>query len=174
MSDFQSSEQVGQEIQPFAGTPQQDVGASQPTQVPNAMSSSAPAEPSKSAVAEPQSQPQPQPQAQASSQGAPPQQNIYITQQVQQGAPSVVVLAPPKSVMTALVLTFFFGPLGMFYSTVVGAIVMIIAAIVIGALTLGMGLFLIWPVSMVWGALAASNANKLAMANVTMTQNAPR
>ena len=171
MSEDRSNEQPGQQIQRFTDAPQQGVGAPQPVHTLDATSTDAPST-SPTMGADPQPQPQPQPQA--SFQAAPPTQNIYITQQVQQSAPAVVVLSPPKSVVTALVLTFFFGPLGMFYSTVLGAVVMIVAALVIGPLTLGIGLFLIWPLSMVWGAVAAANANKQATANVTMAQNAPR
>jgi|GEM_PF-2824207 len=169
MSEDRSNEPVGQQIQRFTEAPQHEVGANQPAHVLNEMSADAPAAPPKIG-AEPQPQPQPQPASQA----VPPTQNIYITQQVQQSAPAVVMLSPPQSVVTALVLTFFFGPLGMLYSTVLGAVVMIVAALVIGPLTLGIGLFLIWPLSMVWGAMAAANANKKATANVTMAQNAPR
>jgi len=70
--------------------------------------------------------------------------------------------APPtdKSVAAALVLTFFFGPFGLFYVTVVGAIVMVIVAIIVGILTLGFGLFIIWPITMLWAALTASKMHQ--------------
>lgn len=42
----------------------------------------------------------------------------------------VVINAPRKSVFVAFLLTFFFGPLGMFYSTVGGAIFMLLISIV--------------------------------------------
>jgi hypothetical protein len=62
-----------------------------------------------------------------------------------------------RSVGAALVLTFFFGPLGLLYVSVLGAILLTILAIIVAVLTLGLGLVLIWPVSMIWAALAASN-----------------
>lgn len=65
-----------------------------------------------------------------------------------------------KSVGASLVLTFFFGPLGMFYSTVIGAVVMLVLYLVIGLITLGLGLIVLHPIAMVWGAVAVSNHNK--------------
>ena len=44
----------------------------------------------------------------------------------------VVVLPPQKSVGLAFILTFFFGPLGMLYSTVSGAMIMMGVAIIGG------------------------------------------
>ena len=65
-----------------------------------------------------------------------------------------------KSVGASLVLTFLFGPLGMFYSTVVGAIIMLVLYIVVGIITLGLGLIVLHPIAMIWGAVAVSNYNK--------------
>ena len=65
-----------------------------------------------------------------------------------------------KSVAVALLLTFLFGPFGMFYSTPVGGLVMLGVDTligVLGAFTFGFGwlLFLLsWPVKMVWAAMA--------------------
>jgi hypothetical protein len=79
--------------------------------------------------------------------------------------PTVVVLAPQKSVGLAFLLTFFFGPLGMLYSTVSGALVMlaglVIGTVFIGIVTFGLGLILYWPLvwvaSIIWGCVAAGN-----------------
>lgn len=72
------------------------------------------------------------------------------------------LLVPGKSVGVALVLTFFFGPLGMLYSTVFGAMVMLIVLFVAGWLVFGPFWLLFWPLawagSMVWGALAAAKS----------------
>ena len=62
-----------------------------------------------------------------------------------------------KSVFLALVLTFFFGPLGLFYASASGAVVLIVAAAVGVVPTLGYVLIFVWPASMVWGAIAANN-----------------
>ncbi len=63
-----------------------------------------------------------------------------------------------KSVVLSLVLTFFFGPFGMLYSTVIGAIVMLVLYLAIGIPTLGWGLTVLHPIAMIWGAIAASKA----------------
>ncbi|KML07860.1 hypothetical protein [Rossellomorea marisflavi] len=70
-----------------------------------------------------------------------------------------VIAVPRKSVGLSLVLTFFFGSLGMLYSTVAGALIMIAIEFVVGFLTFGIGLFFTHIVCMIWGAVAASNYN---------------
>lgn len=65
-----------------------------------------------------------------------------------------------KSVLLSLVLTFFFGPFGMLYSTVVGAVVMLVLYVVLGILTFGWALAGLHPVAMIWGAWAAHRANR--------------
>ena len=54
-------------------------------------------------------------------------------------------------------LTFLFGPFGLFYTGAGAAIVMLGISLVVAVVTLGLGLIFIWPVSMVWGAVSASN-----------------
>jgi hypothetical protein len=78
----------------------------------------------------------------------------------------VVMVKEQKSVAVAIVLSFFFGPLGMFYSTVTGALVMLGINFVIffvGLLTLGLGWFLYfftWIGGIIWAAVEANNSNK--------------
>jgi hypothetical protein len=69
---------------------------------------------------------------------------------------------PPidKSVGAALVLTFFFGPLGLFYVTVTGAVIMTVVSIVVAILTIGFGLIIMWVISMVWSAVVASKQHQ--------------
>lgn len=62
-----------------------------------------------------------------------------------------------KSVGAALVLTFLFGPLGIFYVSFLWAVVFIVLAIIVAILTLGLGLLLVWPASMILAAIMASN-----------------
>ena len=62
-----------------------------------------------------------------------------------------------KSVFLALVLTFFFGPLGLFYASASGALVLIVLAAACVVPTLGYVLIFVWPASMVWAAIAANN-----------------
>lgn len=71
-----------------------------------------------------------------------------------------VIVTSTKSVAISLILTFFFGALGMLYSTIWGAIIMIVVTIIVATVTLGIGLFLVWPICMIWGALAAASYNK--------------
>lgn len=71
----------------------------------------------------------------------------------------VVVVSAQKSVGVALLLSFFFGPLGMLYSTVAGALVMLFVNLVVALITFGFGLFLTWPICMIWAAVAASSHN---------------
>ncbi|MGV4439330.1 hypothetical protein ACQ1PL_07510 [Ornithobacterium rhinotracheale] len=72
----------------------------------------------------------------------------------------VIIIKERKSVGLSLLLTFFFGPLGMLYSTISGAIIMLIISIVLSVITLGFSLFLTWPICMIWGAMAAKSYNK--------------
>jgi hypothetical protein len=73
---------------------------------------------------------------------------------------TVVVVQETKSVGVALLLTLLFGPLGMLYSTVSGALIMIVVSIVLAVFTLGFSLFLTWPISIIWGVMAASEQRR--------------
>lgn len=72
----------------------------------------------------------------------------------------VLIVKAPKSVGVSIILTFFFGPLGLLYSSVVGGLVMLAVSVVVGVLTLGIGLIVTHPICIIWGAVAASNYNK--------------
>jgi hypothetical protein len=74
--------------------------------------------------------------------------------------PQSPVYGPQKSIVLSLVLTFFFGPFGMLYSTVMGGIIMLIAYLVIGIPTLGWGLAALHPIAMAWGAWATHEYNQ--------------
>ena len=76
------------------------------------------------------------------------------------GVRTPVLVVSTKSIGLSLILTFLFGPLGMLYSTIPGAIVMFLVSLPVGLFTLGFGLFLTWPVCMIWGAWAANEHNK--------------
>lgn len=75
-----------------------------------------------------------------------------------------VVVTSTKSVGIAIILTVLFGSLGMFYSTIWGAIIMTVLSIIVAVLTLGVGLLVTWPISIIWGAVAASSYNKQLLA----------
>ena len=62
---------------------------------------------------------------------------------------------PPRSVRTAVLLALFFGPLGLFYVSTVGGVLMTFITLVAGLSTVGLGLFLAWPVCIAWAYIAA-------------------
>jgi len=68
---------------------------------------------------------------------------------------TTIVYIERKSIGLALLLTIVFGPLGMLYSTVLGAMIMLVVTSVLAVLTLGVSLFVTWPLCVVWGCLAA-------------------
>lgn len=80
-----------------------------------------------------------------------------------ENAPNQVIVRLPKSAGTAALLSFFFGPLGMFYSTVPGALIMMLVSFIVGFVTLGIGLFVTQPICIIWAAVAANNYNKKLM-----------
>ena len=69
-------------------------------------------------------------------------------------------MAKRKSVVLSLVLTFFFGPFGMLYSTLPGALIMLVLYVVLGIITVGWAIAVLHPIAMIWGALAADRANR--------------
>jgi len=71
-----------------------------------------------------------------------------------------IIVKAEKSMGITILLTIFFGPLGMLYSTVTGAIVMIIVNVIVAIITLGFGLFITWPVCIIWAAIATNKYNK--------------
>ena len=81
-----------------------------------------------------------------------------VIQNVIQQVTHVVVQRPRKSVAVALLLAFFFGPLGMLYSTVLGGLLLFAVNVVLAIPTLGMILLITWPIGCVWAAVAASNS----------------
>lgn len=99
--------------------------------------------------------PQATPPAPPSYQAAPPPSY----QGVPQAAPPLRPRVETKSVALAAVLGFFFGPLGMLYSTVVGAAVMFVVCTFVGFVTFGFGLILMWPICAIWAAVSASATN---------------
>ena len=71
-----------------------------------------------------------------------------------------IIVTSTKSVGISLILTFLFGSIGMLYSTIWGAVIMSVVSIITAVITLGMGLFLVWPICMIWGAFATASYNK--------------
>jgi hypothetical protein len=78
---------------------------------------------------------------------------------------TAVILTKTKSTATAVILTLFFGGLGLFYASIVGGIVMTILeilCIVVGVFTFGLG-FLLIPVihivTLIWAVVAVKKHN---------------
>lgn len=67
-----------------------------------------------------------------------------------------------KSPALAGVLAFFFGPLGMLYSTVSGGLIMMVLSVVGAFGTLGISLAFTWPVCVIWAVVAAQQHNDAA------------
>ena len=59
---------------------------------------------------------------------------------------TVIQVGSQKSVAGAVLLALFFGPLGMIYATVVGALVMFVISILVAIATLGLGLLITTPI----------------------------
>jgi hypothetical protein len=95
----------------------------------------------------------PQPYQQAYPYPPQPPITVHATQ-------TVVVVGNRKSVGLAVLLAMLFGPFGMLYSTVVGAIVMFLVMTVLIVATLGTGGCLGLIACMVWAGVAADNTNK--------------
>ena len=67
------------------------------------------------------------------------------------------VVRPRKSAALAVLLAFLFGPLGMVYSTVLGALVMFAVNVILVVPTFGLIVLITWPVGIVWAAVAANS-----------------
>ena len=93
---------------------------------------------------------------------------VQHVQQVQVN--QVAVAAKPKSVGVAVLLAFLFGPLGMLYSTVAGALVLFAVNLLLMIPTAGIIFLLTWPAGMIWAAAAAGKANDAAIAPVQIQQ----
>lgn len=73
---------------------------------------------------------------------------------------------PTKSLLVAILLTVFLGPIGLFYASVVGALIMLVITALIGFLTFGFGLFVPYVICIVWPVIAVNSHNKTIL-NIT-------
>ena len=78
--------------------------------------------------------------------------------------PRRVVTIPTKSVGIAILLTVFLGPIGMPYATIPGALVMFVLKLLALLLTAGVGLIVLWPIAIVWSAMAVQGYNRKLLA----------
>ena len=75
-----------------------------------------------------------------------------------------VIVTSTKNMGIAILLTVLFGPLGMLYCTIWGAVIMFVVSLVIGVVTLGIGLIITWPICIIWTAIATNSYNKKLLA----------
>jgi 4-hydroxybenzoate polyprenyltransferase len=62
---------------------------------------------------------------------------------------TVTLVEGRKSLGLALILTFFFGPFGVLYVSALWGLVMIVLGAAVCLFTLGLGIILVWPLSMI-------------------------
>ena len=73
---------------------------------------------------------------------------------------NVLLLASmEKSAALAFALTLFFGPLGLLYASPAGGLILFLVAIPLCAITFGLGIGLVWPISMAWALIATAAYN---------------
>jgi hypothetical protein len=75
-----------------------------------------------------------------------------------------IVVIPTKSPGIAMLLACMFGPVGMLYSTILGAIVMLLLHIIVFIPSIGLGLLITWPIGVLWAGLAAHFYNRKLLA----------
>jgi len=85
-----------------------------------------------------------------------------------QDHPNVVV--QPKSAGISIILTILFGPVGLFYASVTGGLVMTVATFLLSLMTFGLAFFIMWPITIIWGAVAVSEYNSK-LHNLPNTEN---
>jgi hypothetical protein len=65
-----------------------------------------------------------------------------------------------KSVGVAFALTFFFGPLGLFYVSTSIAVAALVVSVVVFVMTLGLGIIVTWPATVVIGCIVADRKHR--------------
>lgn len=82
------------------------------------------------------------------------------TQYQQPSQQTIIVMGQnKKSTGVAFILSFFFGPLGLLYSTVTGGLIMLVISIPVAIFTLGFGLIATNIICVVWAIIAVNNHN---------------
>lgn len=75
----------------------------------------------------------------------------------------VVITRSPKSQGIGCILTLLFGSLGLFYSSILGGVIMLVVEAVVAVITFGIGLAATHFVCLIWSLIAISNYNKKLM-----------
>lgn len=71
----------------------------------------------------------------------------------------ITISVPQKSVPLAIILTIIFGPLGLLYSSILGAIVMLVVTLIISIFIFGSGFLFTWPVCVIWAYFSVKKHN---------------
>lgn len=73
---------------------------------------------------------------------------------------TVILVKTEKSMGISIFLTIVFGPIGLFFASIVGGVAMCILSVIVGIATLGVGLPITWLMSILWGILSVSSYNQ--------------
>ena len=92
-----------------------------------------------------------------------------LTPQENTASVKTVVAISTKSTGISLLLTFLFGSVGMLYSTITGAIIMMVVELVVGFMTFGIGLIFTHLICMVWGVMAVKSYNNKLLAGTGLS-----
>lgn len=94
------------------------------------------------------------------------QQQMAQAQMMQQQTQQQMLLQmQKKSMVAAILLSLFFGPLGLFYATIKGGVIMLVLSIVLLFFTFGFSLFFMWIPCVIWAYIAVDKYNKELMIN---------
>jgi len=74
---------------------------------------------------------------------------------------NIIIVGKQKSVGTAFLLAFLFGPLGLLYASVLGGFIMFVVGIILFFLIPIVGGILAWVGCIIWAVIASQNANKV-------------
>jgi hypothetical protein len=72
---------------------------------------------------------------------------------------NIIITMPAKSMGLSIFLTLVFGSFGLLYSSILGFFVMLLLDLVVGGMTLGVGLIITHPIAMIWGIIAVKRYN---------------
>lgn len=89
-----------------------------------------------------------------------------MTEQTNPNPQQIVVVGAQKSLGASILLTLFFGPLGLMYSTLTGGLIMLVLSVIIGIFTLGFGLIFTQIICVIWGIVAVNSHNSKMMGSV--------
>ena len=72
---------------------------------------------------------------------------------------TIKISVPQKSISLAIILTVFFGPLGLFYATFIGGLIMFLITLIVSLLLTSTGFIFTWPICVAWAISAVKKYN---------------